>query len=74
MNEDIREVLEKLGMTANIAKALMVTQVKIKGYKNPICSLSGGADSDTMLDIVARCDPEKKVRREIESREPGRKE
>lgn len=32
-----------------------------RGYKTPICSISGGSDSDIMLDIVHRLDTEKKV-------------
>lgn len=30
-------------------------------YKHPICSISGGSDSDIMLDIIHRIDEEKKV-------------
>ena len=31
-------------------------------YKNIICSISGGSDSDVMLDIIYRVDKEKKVK------------
>lgn len=61
MEDDIQELIKTPGITANIAKALMVTRLKIIGYTRPTCSISGGADSDTMLDIVSRCDPGKKV-------------
>lgn len=30
-------------------------------YKNIVCSISGGADSDVMLDIIWRCDKDNKV-------------
>ena len=30
-------------------------------YKNPICSISGGSDSDIMLDLIHRIDEQKKV-------------
>ena len=30
-------------------------------YKNILCSISGGSDSDVMLDIVWRCDKDNKV-------------
>lgn len=30
-------------------------------YKKPICSISGGSDSDIMLDIIYRIDEQKKV-------------
>jgi 3'-phosphoadenosine 5'-phosphosulfate sulfotransferase (PAPS reductase)/FAD synthetase len=33
----------------------------LKRYKRPCCSISGGKDSDIMLDIISRLDTEKKV-------------
>lgn len=30
-------------------------------YKYPICTISGGADSDVMLDIIYRCDKDHKI-------------
>lgn len=32
-----------------------------KGYRNIMCSVSGGRDSDVMLDMCYRCDPENKI-------------
>lgn len=37
------------------------TYAEIVGHENIACSISGGADSDIMLDIVSRLDTEKKV-------------
>lgn len=31
-------------------------------YKNIVCSISGGADSDVMLDLIYKVDKDKKVR------------
>lgn len=39
-----------------------MTYYKINSYERPVCSVSGGADSDMMVDIVTKCDPTKKVR------------
>jgi 3'-phosphoadenosine 5'-phosphosulfate sulfotransferase (PAPS reductase)/FAD synthetase len=33
-----------------------------KGYKSIICSISGGSDSDVMLDIIHKVDKDNKVR------------
>ncbi len=33
-----------------------------KSYENIFCSISGGADSDIMIDICYRCDTENKCR------------
>lgn len=43
-----------------IVKAHSVVNKPI--YKNPICSISGGSDSDIMLDIIHRVDEQKKVK------------
>lgn len=42
MEDDIQELIKTPGITANIAKALMVTRLKIIGYTRPTCSISGG--------------------------------
>lgn len=35
---------------------------KLKKYKSPLCSISGGSDSDIMLHLCATLDDEKKIR------------
>ena len=44
----------------NIVKTWNI--INNKGYKNIICSISGGSDSDIMLDIIYKVDIDKKVR------------
>lgn len=43
--------LEEIG-NYNIEKAFLVTQSKIPRYSKVLCSISGGSDSDIMLDII----------------------
>lgn len=40
----------------NILKAYLTTNMKLSQYNKVLCSISGGSDSDTMLDMVYRCD------------------
>ncbi len=40
----------------------MVTNSKIEQYGNIAVSVSGGSDSDIMIDMVTKCDPDKKVK------------
>lgn len=44
-----------------IADAFIITHSKLKNYKNPVCSISGGSDSDMLLDLITKVDPEKKT-------------
>lgn len=44
-----------------IADSIIVTNKKIQDYKNIVCSISGGADSDIMLDLCTRLDNDKKI-------------
>ena len=46
-----------------IGKALLTTFHKLNygGYKKVLCSISGGSDSDIVLDIVTKCDNNKIV-------------
>lgn len=43
----------------NLVKAW--SKINSSKYKNILCSISGGSDSDVMLDIVWRCDKDNKV-------------
>ena len=38
------------------------SKINNPNYKNGLCSVSGGADSDVMLDICWRCDKDNKIR------------
>lgn len=44
-----------------VADALIITEEKIIRYEKPVCSVSGGADSDMMIDIICKVDPNKKT-------------
>jgi len=44
------------------ADAFVIANSKIKQYENIVCSISGGADSDVMLDICTKLDPERKIK------------
>ena len=44
----------------NIIKAWTI--INNRGFERIGCSISGGSDSDIMLDIVHKCDKDKKVR------------
>lgn len=44
-----------------IFDSFLVTDSKVKSYKSIVCSVSGGSDSDLMIDLFARLDKDKKV-------------
>ena len=44
-----------------IADSFVITNNKIKNYEKIVCSISGGSDSDIMLDICTKLDPDKKI-------------
>lgn len=45
-----------------ISDAFVITNNKIKNYDKIVCAISGGSDSDIMLDMCTKLDPEKKIR------------
>lgn len=46
---------------AFIADAFVITNAKIQRYNNIVCAISGGSDSDIMLDICTKLDSNKKI-------------
>ena len=60
---DINELINKCPKNQIIGDNLIRAYSKINStkYTHPICSVSGGGDSDVMLDIVWKCDKEDKV-------------
>ena len=63
MNKDeLNNLLDKIGNPI-IGKSLLTTFHKLNycNYKKALCSISGGADSDIILDIVTKCDNNKIV-------------
>lgn len=47
---------------AIIADAFVILHSKLQRYKNIVCSISGGADSDIVLDMCTKLDPDKKIK------------
>lgn len=43
-----------------IFESLLKTREKLNQYNNISCSVSGGADSDIMLDLLEKCKPDGK--------------
>ena len=62
MKVNVLEIIGDKPVTLPILDGFLVTNLKIKQYQNIHCSISGGADSDIMLDICAKLDPDKKIR------------
>ena len=63
MNKDeLNNLLDKIDNPI-IGKALLTTFHKLNYcvYKKALCSISGGADSDIVLDLVTKCDNNKIV-------------
>ena len=48
-------------MKKEIQDAFLVANAKLETHRKVICSVSGGADSDTMLDLIHRVDKDGKV-------------
>ena len=59
---DLTQELLKHCMNLHVYESFIVSKTKFEQYENPVISISGGADSDIVLDIVARVDIEKKSR------------
>ena len=45
-----------------IIEAFILTKPKIQEYKRIACSISGGSDSDILIDMIAKLDTDKKVK------------
>ncbi len=61
---ELLEILEDSPKNQIIGDNLVRAYSKINNpnYKNIICSISGGADSDIVLDICTKCDKDKKIK------------
>lgn len=57
----LEDILKNGPDNQTIIEAFVITWSKIKQYDHIVCSISGGADSDVLLDLVSKCDTEKKV-------------
>lgn len=58
---NIEELLDSGAIPQNldIYKSFLVTRKKFEEYKSILCSVSGGSDSDVMLDLFCRFDKDK---------------
>ena len=61
--DSIEELLSNCPKNQTIGDNLIRAWAKINSpkYKKIVCTISGGSDSDVMLDIVWRCDKDNKV-------------
>lgn len=61
--ESLDELLENVPVNAVIGDNLIRAWAKINSplYEKIVCSISGGSDSDIMLDICYRCDKDNKI-------------
>lgn len=64
--QSLKEVLDLYNDTKNktIINSIIKTWdvINNKGYNKILCSVSGGSDSDIMLDIIYKCDKDNKVK------------
>jgi 3'-phosphoadenosine 5'-phosphosulfate sulfotransferase (PAPS reductase)/FAD synthetase len=56
------DIIEYTKDNESITKAFLKANSVIKQFNTPYCSISGGKDSDVMLDIIYRVDYTKKVK------------
>lgn len=59
----MNELIQNCPVSENIGDNLIRAWAKINSplYDNIVCSVSGGSDSDVMLDIIWKCDLDNKV-------------
>lgn len=59
----MEDLLKKAPENKAIFESIIIANSKIKNpcYKRIVCSISGGADSDIILDLISKLDTEKKV-------------
>lgn len=64
MAENIQSILEKCEKIGNlnIYNSFLKTYQKLQQHDKIVCSISGGADSDIVLDIMTKLDTDKKVK------------
>lgn len=61
---DTYALLDSAPLNKGIAESLIISKHKIDNpcYKKIVCSISGGADSDIILDLISKLDAQKKVK------------
>jgi len=60
---ELHEILDDCPKDKIIVDNIIIAYSKINSplYEKILCSVSGGADSDIIIDICSKCDKEKKV-------------
>ena len=61
MTDELKAYLDKCD-NLHVFDSFIVSKTKLERYEKPVVSVSGGSDSDIMLDVIAKLDTEKKVK------------
>lgn len=59
---NVHDFMEHAGNNFNIVNAIAKTWDILDRFSHPVCSISGGSDSDILLDIIHKLDEQRKVR------------
>lgn len=59
---EINEYLDKASSNLTIYDGFVKAETMLSYYDNIGCSISGGADSDIVMDIITKLDKDKKVK------------
>ena len=64
MTDELRRIIEGCKDNATVVDAFVKADSVINNdeYKSALCSISGGADSDVMLDLISKVDVDRKVK------------
>ena len=60
--ENIEQIIQLVGHNEVITQSFLKTKQILNMFDRPLCSISGGKDSDIMLDMITKLDTDKKVR------------
>ena len=62
LDTPLEEIIELVNGNEAITKAFLKANLVVNQYQRPYCSISGGKDSDIMLDMIYRVDKHKRMR------------
>ena len=62
MEKSIEGIIQLVSHNETIMQSFLKTKQILSMFERPMCSISGGKDSDIMLDMVIKLDVEKKVK------------
>lgn len=60
-NNEILHALVESAPNIEVLNSILVTDNKLKGHRKVVCAVSGGSDSDIVLDLCSKLDTKKKV-------------